>query len=130
MRDAGTYLAKDKVECIQLAKFNGEKPLRCLHSWLKPFLRLTFGQVCGIMIAVLQKEGWCAMLIGRERECADLRAAMDSDKSEFVAVYGRRRVGKTYLIRETFSYSFAFEHTGVKGADQKRQLYEFGESLR
>ena len=70
------------------------------------------------------------MLIGRERECADLHAAMDSDKSEFVAVYGRRRVGKTYLIRETFSYSFAFEHTGVKGADQKRQLYEFGESLR
>ena len=70
------------------------------------------------------------MLIGRERELTDLRMAMDSDKSEFIAVYGRRRVGKTFLIREAYSYTFAFEHTGVKGATQGRQLREFGESLR
>ena len=35
------------------------------------------------------------MLIGRERELADLRLMLDTDKSEFVAVYGRRRVGKS-----------------------------------
>ena len=40
------------------------------------------------------------MLIGREKEKAILLDAFRSDESEFVAVYGRRRVGKTYLIRE------------------------------
>ena len=46
------------------------------------------------------------MLVGREYESDRLRNLLDSDKSEFVAVYGRRRVGKTYLIRETFHYHF------------------------
>ena len=54
------------------------------------------------------------MIIGRERERADLENLMVSDKSEFVAVYGRRRIGKTFLIRETCRYQFAFEHTGLK----------------
>ncbi len=70
------------------------------------------------------------MFIGRERECADLRLALESDKSEFIAVYGRRRIGKTFLIREAYGYQFAFEHSGIKGASQKMQLREFGESLR
>lgn len=69
------------------------------------------------------------MFIGREREYGDLRATLDSDKSEFVAVYGRRRIGKTFLIRETFGYRFSFEHTGIKDAPQKAQLREFAESL-
>ena len=35
------------------------------------------------------------MLIGRDNEKMDLETAIGSDKSEFIAVYGRRRVGKT-----------------------------------
>ena len=70
------------------------------------------------------------MFIGRESECADLRSALDSDKSEFIAVYGRRRIGKTLLIREAYEYRFAFEHAGIKGASYRKQLREFGESLR
>jgi len=83
------------------------------------------------------------MMIGRERERADLEELIASDKSEFVAVYGRRRVGKTFLIRETCRYQFAFEHTGLKntltGEDgtevpvknaMRRQLVEFAVSLR
>ena len=75
------------------------------------------------------------MLIGRESEKIDLETAIHSDKSEFVAVYGRRRVGKTFLIREVCNYSFSFEHTGMKSArfekndGMKRQLEEFAESL-
>ena len=42
------------------------------------------------------------MLIGRLEEQEELRSAYESEYSEFVAVYGRRRVGKTFLIRETF----------------------------
>ena len=44
------------------------------------------------------------MLIGRKYEQEVLRNALQKDQSQFIAVYGRRRVGKTYLIRETFDY--------------------------
>ena len=69
------------------------------------------------------------MLIGRQAEKKVLREMLESGQSEFVAVYGRRRVGKTYLIRETFGYSFAFQHTGILDAPMKEQLSEFRESL-
>lgn len=45
-------------------------------------------------------------MFGREEEKKILLSLLDSDKSEFVAVYGRRRVGKTYLIRETYNYTW------------------------
>lgn len=69
------------------------------------------------------------MLIGRKKEQALLRGLPESDQSEFVAVYGRRRVGKTYLIRESFGYKFAFQHTGILDAPMSEQLDEFRESL-
>ena len=47
-------------------------------------------------------------IIGREKELAALRALWTSEKSEFVAVHGRRRVGKTFLIRTAFEEAFAF----------------------
>lgn len=69
------------------------------------------------------------MLIGREKEKNELLDAFHSNASEFVAIYGRRRVGKTYLIRETFDYQFAFQHTGILDAPLKEQLKEFRQSL-
>ncbi|MBP5366603.1 MAG: ATP-binding protein [Bacteroidales bacterium] len=69
------------------------------------------------------------MLIGRQFEQDLLREISRSDKSEFVAIYGRRRVGKTYLVRETFNYDFAFQHTGVQEGDKERQLSAFAKSL-
>ena len=54
---------------------------------------------------------------------------LESEKSEFVAVYGRRRVGKTYLVREAFNYNFAFQHAGIQDATMKEQLEEFHHSL-
>ena len=68
-------------------------------------------------------------MIGREEEQRELRDAADSPQSEFVAVYGRRRVGKTYLVRETFEGELAFVNTGIYGIDRKRQLQNFRESL-
>ena len=70
------------------------------------------------------------MLIGRTEESARLKALLQSNKSEFIALYGRRRVGKTYLVRETFNYQFAFQHTGLYGASMGDQLREFQTSLR
>ena len=69
------------------------------------------------------------MLLGREKEKAILLDAFGSEDSEFIAVYGRRRVGKTYLIRETFNYQFAFQHTGILGASLGEELSEFRQSL-
>ena len=61
------------------------------------------------------------MVIGREKEQQILLSAAQSEYSELVAVYGRRRVGKTYLIRETFGYKFTFQHTGLaKGLSTNR----------
>ena len=51
------------------------------------------------------------MIIGRKEEQQILHSAVQSESSEFVAVYGRRRVGKTFLIRETFGYKFTFQQT-------------------
>ena len=42
-------------------------------------------------------------LIGREKEIRTLEEAMESKDSVFLAVYGRRRVGKTFLLRQTLS---------------------------
>lgn len=70
------------------------------------------------------------MLIGRDAEAEKLREAQLSNASEFVAVYGRRRVGKTYLVREVFGNSFAFYHTGVANVGREIQLDRFAHSLR
>ena len=48
----------------------------------------------------------------------------------FVAVYGRRRVGKTYLIRETFNNRFTFYHTGLAKSTMSKQLAAWRLSLR
>ena len=69
-------------------------------------------------------------MIGRKHEIQQLKCAYDSNQSEFVAVYGRRRIGKTYLIAESFDNRFAFHHTGLKEGGTKRQLEHFRLSLR
>ncbi|MBO4773005.1 MAG: ATP-binding protein [Bacteroidales bacterium] len=69
------------------------------------------------------------MIIGRKRERKMLMSLLKSDKSEFVAVYGRRRVGKTYMIREVFDYQFTFHHTGLQSGSKSVQLAEFTKSL-
>lgn len=66
------------------------------------------------------------MLIGREKEKNELLDAFHSNASEFVAIYGRRRVGKTYLIRETFDYQFAFQHTAYLTLLSKNNLRSLG----
>jgi len=68
-------------------------------------------------------------IIGRKKEKKRLAALKESGKPEFVAVYGRRRVGKTYLIREFFENDFAFYVTGMEGVGLKEQLQSFASSL-
>ena len=69
------------------------------------------------------------MLIGRRYEKGRLLSAYESEYSEFVAVYGRRRVGKTFLIRETFDYKFTFQHSGLANSPRATQLKAWQNSL-
>lgn len=69
------------------------------------------------------------MLTGRVQEQNLLRQAFRADRSRFIAVYGRRRVGKTFLIRETFDYSFTFQHAGLAKGGYRDQLNAFSGSL-
>ena len=69
-------------------------------------------------------------MIGRKRELSLLQECRDADRSRLVVVYGRRRVGKTFLIREAFGYSFTFTHTGIEDGTYAEQLGGFWNSTR
>ncbi len=64
-------------------------------------------------------------LIGRVAEQKELQRIVESTKSEFLVVYGRRRVGKTFLVREFFGYRFDFQASGLANADTQQQLINF-----
>jgi hypothetical protein len=69
-------------------------------------------------------------LVGRRHEQEQLETCLWSGRPEFVAVYGRRRVGKTYLVREFFKNRFAFYATGTAQKKTRDQLRAFHEALR
>ena len=60
-------------------------------------------------------------MIGREDEIKYLKSLKREEEPQFVAVYGRRRIGKTYLVREVFEYDFTFQHTGLS-VDEKKNV--------
>lgn len=70
------------------------------------------------------------MIIGRKQEIAILNQKFFSDKSEFVALYGRRRVGKTYLVRNLFEGKFTLRLTGMAQVNLNEQLANFDISLK
>ena len=78
-------------------------------------------------------------IIGRKHEQSILKSLYNSKQAEFVVIYGRRRIGKTFLVRETFAGSFAFSHTALSPFElaeantdllYRQQLVVFGNSLR
>lgn len=78
-------------------------------------------------------------MIGRKLEQELLQEAVEKNRAQFVAVYGRRRVGKTFLVNEFFQNKYAFKHTAVSPVNEqlkpkrnllKIQLKEFHYSLR
>ena len=69
-------------------------------------------------------------MIGREKEVSELNTIYDRDEAQFVAVYGRRRVGKTFLVKEFFNNVFSFYATGVPNTKTGEQLRVFGRELK
>ena len=68
--------------------------------------------------------------IGREKEMSLLKKSVDSDKSEFVVIYGRRRIGKTFLVRTFFSDTYSFYFVGSRNYSTKAQLVNFSKALK
>jgi AAA+ ATPase superfamily predicted ATPase len=64
-------------------------------------------------------------IIGREKEIKDMKSYLINNKAHLIAVIGRRRVGKTFLIREVYKDNKVFEMTGLKDADLQNQLLNF-----
>jgi len=64
-------------------------------------------------------------IIGREKEIKRLNKALEEDEAQLIIVYGRRRVGKTFLINEFFDYKFDFKFTGAYNQTKKIQLNNF-----
>ncbi len=71
------------------------------------------------------------MIIGRKIELELLEEAFNIHKAQFITVYGRRRVGKTYLIREFYGKRRCtfFHSTGIKHGTLKDQLAVFTKAL-
>jgi len=69
------------------------------------------------------------LFIGRQKEIRELERIFQSPKPEFLVVYGRRRVGKTFLVREFFNYQFDFQTAGLANATTAQQLFNFHSSL-
>jgi hypothetical protein len=64
-------------------------------------------------------------LIGRQEETAKLDTMLLSRQAEFLAVYGRRRVGKTFLIRQYLNPNIVFDITGTQNGSKEQQLTNF-----
>ena len=63
-----------------------------------------------------------AQIIGRKKEIEMLNRLYNSNKAQFVAVYGRRRVGKTYLVNQVFKDRMTFHHTGLSPFDDGQKM--------
>ncbi|MCL2650291.1 MAG: ATP-binding protein [Candidatus Azobacteroides sp.] len=68
-------------------------------------------------------------IIGRVEEIQRFTDYINSDKAEFLVVYGRRRVGKTFLIRQFFKEKFTFYLSGAENASKQQQLFNFTTAL-
>lgn len=71
-----------------------------------------------------------AKIIGRKKELAELKEYIASGRSEFIAVYGRRRVGKTFMVRQALDDKFSFYISGMCNAKKKDQLTNFAVALQ
>lgn len=69
-------------------------------------------------------------IVGRKKELSLINQYFNSGKAEFIAVYGRRRVGKTFLIRQHFRNQFAFDMTGIMEGTKSEQMTAFHTALK
>lgn len=80
--------------------------------------------------AILANTFLMGKLGGRKAEQERLQTAMASSSAELIAIYGRRRIGKTFLVRQTCRDALVFELVGVHNATMREQLQNFSYALK
>lgn len=70
------------------------------------------------------------MIIGRKNEIDILQRSVRDDRSHFIAIYGRRRIGKTFLVRQVFDGRFTFQHVGLSKGTMSEQIFSFEASVK
>ena len=98
-----------------MAKFNNRNLL---------IIKIIYIFAATIYINIMEK------LIGRKKEKERLLNCYHSNRSELLILYGRRRVGKTFLVNNTFKGKFSFYFTGLHNTPLSRQLEKFGEAIQ
>lgn len=68
-------------------------------------------------------------MIGRKSQIEAISQDLDRNEAQLIAIYGRRRIGKTYLVRKYFNDRFTFRHSGILGGSMTEQLSAFRGSL-
>jgi len=111
------YIAQKSVFILQNM---GDCAKNSAYIWRNPYIYVSLRQV----LTIMEKN-----IIGRREEIDRLKRYMGSSCSEFVAIYGRRRIGKTFLVRELFEEQFTFRVTGKENASTADQLENFGFAL-
>jgi uncharacterized protein len=71
-----------------------------------------------------------AMIAGRLQEQQIMHQLLHSDRSEFLVIYGRRRIGKTFLVRNVYEFDLTFQMTGMADVATNQQLANFASALR
>lgn len=71
-----------------------------------------------------------AAIVGRQQEQQLFSQTLKSKEAELIAVYGRRRVGKTYLIHNYYKPQLVFELTGMHNGSMKEQLLQFSRAFQ
>ena len=79
---------------------------------------------------IMRKMTMKRLFIGREKEQRLLKEYLESEQSEFIAVYGRRRVGKTFLIQQVIGDDYAYYVSGMHGVPMRVQLANFMEGMK
>lgn len=82
------------------------------------------------IIVFLQKFLFMEKLVGREFEISELRRCYESNRSEFIIIYGRRRVGKTFLIDKFFHNTYDFTYVGGHNLTTAKQLKNFAKAMK
>lgn len=71
------------------------------------------------------------MIVGRREEKRVLKRIFDAKRAEFLAIFGRRRIGKTYLIKRFYAEKscYYFQVTGIKDGTLREQIHEFTKAV-
>ena len=95
------------------------------YFWLNRFADSKISSIFAALLAGMLME----QLFGREKEKRELDYLISSDRPEFIAIYGRRRVGKTFLVKKYFENRFDFYVSGVLNGNAQVQIANFKHAM-